>query len=178
MRYGDVFMLAFAMTLLRWILMGYAAWRDARTRTFPNGLAATFVLVCAAEAFLNGGLTHLAIPDGLGGLQEGGFIVASGIQALAVNATAATVVVAVLFAFELTWRHFRKTPGIGMGDLKFLFAFMLAEPVKGLIAFMLGIVALALTGLATKRSALPLLPFVVGSYFAILSVNLFVSLSM
>lgn len=175
MRYGDAFALACALTLVRWAIMGYAAWHDARTRTFPNGLAAVFVFVCAAEAFTSGGLTHLSLPDGAGGLQEGGFLVASGGRALVMNAIAANVVFAALYVFELVWRHFRNAPGIGMGDLKFLFALMLIEPVKAIIAFVLGLVALAITGVATRKSPLPLLPFVVGAYFALLIAGLFVS---
>ena len=178
MRYGDVFVLACALTVVRWALMGYGAWRDAKTRTFPNGLAAALVFVSAVEAFGHGGLTDLSIPDGMGGLQEGGFLVATGLRTLATNLIAANIVFVVLYVFELIWRHFRKASGLGMGDLKFLFALMLVEPVNALAAFVLGLVALAVVGVATKKSALPLLPFVVGAYFVLLLAGLFVTAGM
>lgn len=176
--YGNVQTALIALLLLQYALMAYAAWRDARTRTFPNALAAAFVAVCAVVAFLGGGLTDLSVPDGLGGLQDGGFIVTAGLQALARHAIAASVVFAVLYVFELIWRNFRGQSGLGMGDLKFLFALMLAEPVKAFIAFFLGLIALAVTGTATRKSSLPFLPFVVGSYFAVLLSGLFITLGM
>lgn len=178
MRYGDVVPAALAFSLIRLALMCYAAWRDARTRTFPNGLAVALVAVCAIEAVLNGGLTDLAVPDGMGGLQDGGFIVASGLQVLVKNAIAANVVFTILYGFELIWRHFRKEPGLGMGDLKFLFVLMLAEPVKALMSFVVGLVALAVSGVATRKSSLPLLPFMAGAYFAILFASLFITFGM
>ena len=178
MRYGDVFVLAFVLGLVRWAIMGYVAWHDAKTRTFPNGLAVTLILICVVEAFTRGGLTDLTMPDGTGGLQEGGFIVALGVRALVRNLIAANIVFAALYVFELLWRRFRKTPGLGMGDLKFLFALMISEPVKALLAFTLGLVALAITGIATRKQSLPLLPFVVGAYFAILLASLIITLGM
>ena len=176
--YGNAQTALMLLTLLQYVLMVYAAWRDARTSTFPNGLATVLVLVCAAVAFCAGGITDLAISDGLGGLQDGGFIVASGLKLLVKNAIAANVVFALLYIFELIWRHFRKEQGLGMGDLKFLFALMLAEPFKALMAFVLGLLALAFTGAATRKFTLPLLPFMVGAYFAILLAGLFITFGM
>ena len=176
--YGNAQTVLMAFLLLRYALMVYAAWHDARTRTFPNTLAVVFALVCAYEAFLCGGLTDLSVPDGMGGLQEGGFLPKTGFHVLAVNAGIAFAVFIALFAFELLWRHFRKEPGLGIGDLKFLSALMLVEPVKALIAFALGLVALALTGLLTKKRSLPLLPFIVGSYFAIIFAGCFITFGM
>lgn len=178
LRYGDVAPLALLFSLARLAFMGYAAWRDARTRTFPNCLAVVLVTVCAIEAVLNGGLTDLAVPDGMGGLQDGGFIAASGLQALVKNAIAANVVFALLYVFELVWRHFRREPGLGMGDLKFLFALMIAEPFKALMSFIIGLIALAFAGAITRKSSFPLLPFMVGAYFTILLVGFLVTFGM
>lgn len=170
--YGNVQAALMAFLLAQYVLMAYAAWHDARTRTYPNVLAAFFVFVCVVVAFAQGGLTDLSVSDGAGGLQEGGFLVALGVRALVRNLIAANIVFAMLYVFELIWRRFRKTPGLGIGDLKFLFALMISEPVKALMAFTLGLIALAATGVATRKQSLPLLPFVVGAYFTILLLSL------
>lgn len=168
MLYEDALFLSFILGLMRWAVMGYAAWHDARTRTFPNGLAAVFVFICAANAFLNGGLTDLAIPDGMGGLQDGGFLPTFGFHVLCMNTIAAVATFALLFAFELLWRRVRKTPGIGIGDLKFLFGLMLFEPVTAMLAFIFGLLAMAIAALLLRKKSLPLLPFVVGCYCSLL----------
>lgn len=176
--YGSVQTALMASVLLRYALMAYAAWRDARTRTFPNGLALAFAAACAVEAVLAGGLGRAGAPDGMGGLQEGGFSLSSGLHALGMDALAAAAAFALLFALELGWRRVRGEPGLGMGDLKFLFGLMLVDPVKALMAFVLGLVALALTGLVARKRSLPLLPFIVGSYFAIILAGLSITLGM
>ena len=176
--YGNAQTALMLLTLLQYALMAYAAWRDARTRMFPNVLAAAFVIVCAAVAFCAGGIIDLSVTDGMGGLQDGGFLVASGLKALVKNAIAANVVFTLLYVFELIWRRLRREPGLGMGDLKFLFALMIAEPFKALMAFVLGLIALAFTGAITRKPALPLLPFMVGAYFIILLAGLFITFGM
>lgn len=176
--YGNVQAVLMVFLLVQYALMAYAAWHDARTRTYPNVLATVFVVVCVVVAFAQGGLTDLSVSDGTGGLQEGGFLVALGVRALVRNLIAANIVFAALYVFELLWRRFRKTFGLGMGDLKFLFALMISEPVKALLSFTLGLVALAITGVVTRKQSLPLLPFVVGAYFAILLLSLVIPMSM
>ena len=177
-RYGDILSFSLLATFLCWAIMAYAAWRDARTRTFPNGLAVAFTVACAIATVLSGGLTQLGVSDGAGGIQESGFWAPWGLAVLGRNALAATVVFAVLLAFELLWRSFRKESGLGIGDLKFLFALMLLEPVKALISFTLGLIALAITGSITRKSSLPLLPFIVGSYFVLLLVSFLLPFAM
>mgnify|MGYP003373903816 CR=1 FL=1 len=138
--------LAFALLAARWGILVYAAWRDARTRTFPNGCAAALAAVCAAWCVA-----------GLGGAGM-----------LGLNAVLALAVAAALVLFERAWRRRRGEAGLGMGDVKFLAALMLCDPARALAAFAAGLLGLAAAGLALRRTSLPLLPFAVGAY-AVLS---------
>ncbi len=46
------------------------------------------------------------------------------------------------------------------GDVKFLAALMLADPLYALASFILGLCLLAVCGVLARRDALPVLPFV------------------
>ena len=113
-----------------------AAAIDARTRRLPNGLAVALAMCAAMVALARGGVRTLTLH--------------------AFTACATTVL---LVAFELVWRHVRGSFGQGMGDIKALGAAMLADPAVALAAYAAGMVMLAVTGAATRRRALPFLPF-------------------
>lgn len=121
------------------VLLVFAAVVDARERCLPNPLAA--LLACAGVG--------CALADG-------------GIPALARNALAALAVAAFLTCFELVWRSRRGEAGQGMGDIKALAAVMLASPLLAVTGYALGMMALALAGLALRRRVFPFLPFFVG----------------
>ena len=57
----------------------------------------------------------------------------------------------------------------GMGDAKALFALCTLDPMGGIVAFAVALLALALSCLFTKSRSLPLLPFLV-PIFAIIEV--------
>lgn len=137
----EIDIVSFAITFLIVVLMVSAAVIDARTRTFPNGLALAFVLVCALFSLRAGGLSYLA-----------GHVFYS-------------ILICIPFiVFEYIWRSRHSgNAGIGMGDLKFLAAFALVSPQLALISFLFGLIALALIGLLLHKPSLPLLPFVVAA---------------
>lgn len=115
-----------------------AALIDARERRFPHVLS---VLLAATSAIF--GLTH------------------GGIRGFAWHALAAAAVMALLLATEALWRRMHGgAAGLGGGDVKFLAALMLADPLYALASFILGLCLLAVCGLLARRDALPLLPFV------------------
>ena len=62
---------------------------------------------------------------------------------------------------ESLWRRLRHAPGIGMGDVKALFALCTLDPLGGIVAFAVALLVLALSCLFTKSRSLPLLPFLV-----------------
>ena len=70
---------------------------------------------------------------------------------------------------ESLWRCVRHTPGLGMGDVKALFALCTLDPLGGIVAFAVALLALASSCLFTKSRSLPLLPFLV-PIFAIIEV--------
>lgn len=112
---------------------------DARSRAFPNALFAGLTCSCAALSWAVGGWARLA-----------GCAAAS----LAMGAA--------LTAFELGWRRVHGgTPGMGMGDVKFLAALALWRPFDALASFALGMLFLACAGVVLRRGSLPLLPFAV-----------------
>lgn len=120
--------------------MCLAAVIDAREHRFPNMLAILFALSCALFSVSLGGVGGLAI---------------SAFQAAACCLP--------LVGFETVWRRRHDgASGLGMGDVKYLFASMLVSPFGAMCAFALGLIALAGTGLLCGRRTLPLLPFVVG----------------
>lgn len=120
------------------ILILVAAVVDARTRTYPAPLA---VAVAAAGAWC-------ALARG-------------GTDTLGAHCLAACAVSGLLVVFEIAWRrHHDGTAGLGMGDVKYLFGTMLADPAYALVGFSVGLALLALAGTVCRRPSLPLLPFV------------------
>lgn len=120
------------------ILILVAAVVDARTRTYPAPLA---VAVAAAGAWC-------ALARG-------------GADTLGAHCLAACAVSGLLVVFEIAWRRGHDgTAGLGMGDVKFLFGTMLADPAYALVGFSVGLALLALVGSVCRRPSLPLLPFV------------------
>lgn len=129
------------MTCAVAVLTVVAAWIDARERRFPNGLALVFAGICAACCLLMFGAGRLVL-----------------------HAAFAAITCGMLVGLEMLWRRFHNgAPGLGMGDIKFLGGFMLACPFAALVSFMLGLLGLAVAGVALKQKSLPLLPFVVGT---------------
>lgn len=129
------------MTCAVAVLAVVAAWIDARERRFPNGLALVFASVCAVYCLLMFGVGRLVL-----------------------HAAFSAITCGTLVGFEMLWRRSHKgVPGLGMGDVKFLGGFMLAWPFAALVSFALGLLGLAVAGVALKQKSLPLLPFVVGA---------------
>lgn len=120
-----------------------AAYIDGRSRRLPNALAVCICLLCAIHA-----------------------VNALGMEQLIANAAYATGVCAALLLIELIWRRYRHTPGIGMGDIKLLFALMLRSPLLGVASFAAGLIFLAIAALATRQRTLPLIPFIAPAYLA------------
>lgn len=121
-----------------WICAVVGAVIDARERRFPNALAAA----CAVAAFagvwmdrdLNTALGHAGL---------------------------AVIVYLALVLTESLWRRARHASGIGMGDAKALYALCTFDPLGGIVAFAVSLLALAVTCLIIKSRSLPLLPFLV-----------------
>ena len=129
-----------------WLCAIAGAIFDARERRFPNMLAA----VCAVAAFAGVWLDR-------------------GLDAALDHAGLAVVVYLALVLTESLWRRLRQAPGIGMGDVKALFALCTLDPMGGIMAFAVALLVLALSCLITKSRSLPLLPFLV-PIFAIIEV--------
>ena len=152
-----------ALAVAQGCLMLYAAVHDARTRTFPNGLAAAFALVCAFRAVVIAGWRPGLHRAAAGPLVPGAFSLSDGLRALGGNAALASFAFIALFTFEFAWRRWRGVSGLGMGDAKFLFGLMLWRPFAGLVSFAAGLVLMAAAGLLTRRRALPLIPYIVAA---------------
>lgn len=129
-----------------WICAFAGAVVDARERRFPNALAAACAVAAFAGVWLDRGVNTALDHAGL-----------------------AVIVYLVLVLTESLWRCVRHTPGIGMGDTKALFALCTVDPLGGIVAFAVALLALALSCLFTKSHSLPLLPFLV-PIFAIIEV--------
>ena len=129
-----------------WICAFVGAVIDARERRFPNGLAAACAVAAFAGVWLDAGLNTAFDHAGL-----------------------AVIVYLSLVLTESLWRRLRQTTGIGMGDVKALFALCTLDPMGGIVAFAVALLALALSCLITKSRSLPLLPFLV-PIFAIIEV--------
>lgn len=129
-----------------WICAFAGAVVDARERRFPNALAAA----CAVAAFAGVWLDR-------------------GVNTALGHAGLAVIVYLALVLTESLWRCVRRTPGIGMGDAKALFALCTLNPMGGIAAFAVALLVLALSCLLTKSRSLPLLPFLV-PIFAIIEV--------
>ena len=129
-----------------WICIFAGAAIDARERRFPNALAAA----CAVSAFV-------------------GVWLDLGMNTVLDHAGLAVIVYLALVLTESLWRRVRHAPGIGMGDVKALFALCTLDPLCGIMAFAVALLVLALSCLFTKSRSLPLLPFLV-PIFAIIEV--------
>lgn len=129
-----------------WICVFTGAVVDARERRFPNGLAGACAVAALAGVWLDLGLNTA--------LDHAGF---------------AVIVYLSLVLTESLWRRLRQTPGIGMGDVKSLFALCTLDPMGGIVSFAAALLVLALSCLITKSRSLPLLPFLV-PIFAIIEV--------
>lgn len=129
-----------------WICIFVGAAIDARERRFPNELASA----CAVAAFAGVWLDR-------------------GINTALEHAGLAVIVYLALVLTESLWRRIRHAPGIGMGDAKALFALCILDPLGGIVAFAVSLLALAVACLITKSRSLPLLPFLV-PIFAIIEV--------
>ena len=129
-----------------WICIFAGAAIDARERRFPNQLAGA----CAVAAFAGVWLDR-------------------GINTALEHAGLAAIVYLALVLTESLWRRIRHAPGIGMGDAKALFALCILDPLGGIVAFAVSLLALAVACPITKSRSLPLLPFLV-PIFAIIEV--------
>lgn len=131
-----------------WICIFAGVAIDARERRFPNGLASACAVAALAGVWLDLGLNTALDHAGL-----------------------AVIVYLALVLTESLWRRLRQIPGIGMGDAKALFALCTLDPMGGIVAFAVALLALALalSCLFTKSRSLPLLPFLV-PIFAIIEV--------
>lgn len=129
-----------------WICIFAGAVVDARERRFPNGLAGACAVAALAGVWLDLGLNTALDHAGL-----------------------AVIVYLGLVLTESLWRRVRHAPGIGMGDVKALFALCTFDPLGGVVAFAVALLTLAVACLIAKSRSLPLLPFLV-PIFAIIEV--------
>lgn len=121
-----------------WLCAFAGAVIDLRERRFPNVLAAACAVAALAGVWLDLGLNIALDHAGL-----------------------AVIVYLALVLTESLWRRFRQAPGIGMGDVKALFALCTLDPLGGIVAFAISLLALAVVCLIIKSRSLPLLPFLV-----------------
>lgn len=129
-----------------WICIFAGVAIDARERRFPNGLAGACAVAALAGVWLDRGVNTALDHAGL-----------------------AVIVYLGLVLTESLWRRVRHAPGIGMGDVKALFALCTFDPLGGVVAFAVALLALAVACLIAKSRSLPLLPFLV-PIFAIIEV--------
>lgn len=129
-----------------WICIFAGVAIDARERRFPNGLAGACAVAALAGVWLDLGLNTALDHAGL-----------------------AAIVYLGLVLTESLWRRVRHAPGIGMGDVKALFALCTFDPLGGVVAFAVALLTLAVACLIVKSRSLPLLPFLV-PIFAIIEV--------
>lgn len=129
-----------------WICIFAGVAIDARERRFPNGLAGACAVAALVGVWLDLGLNSALDHAGL-----------------------AVIVYLGLVLTESLWRRVRHAPGIGMGDIKALFALCTFDPLGGVVAFAVALLTLAVACLIAKSRSLPLLPFLV-PIFAIIEV--------
>lgn len=129
-----------------WICIFAGVAIDARERRFPNGLAAACAVAALAGVWLDKGVNTALDHAGL-----------------------AVIVYLGLVLTESLWRRVRHAPGIGMGDVKALFALCTFDPLGGVVAFAVALLTLAVACLIAKSRSLPMLPFLV-PIFAIIEV--------
>lgn len=132
------------LAFLRVAILIAASVIDMRERRLPNGLAAVLAVACAVST-----------------------LAGAGVRVLALRALAAAAIVAVLAAFEVVWRRARGEVGIGMGDVKFVAALALFDPLRALLSFAAGLAALAGFGIIARRASLPALPFISAAWVAL-----------
>lgn len=121
-----------------WICIFAGAVIDARERRYPNALAGACAVAALAGVWFDKGVNTALDHAGL-----------------------AVIVYLALVLTESLWRRLRQTPGIGMGDVKALFALCTLDPMGGIVAFAVALLVLAISCLLTKSRSLPLLPFLV-----------------
>ena len=121
-----------------WICIFAGVAIDARERRFPNGLAGACAVAALAGVWLDLGLNTALDHAGL-----------------------AVIVYLGLVLTESLWRRVRHAPGIGMGDVKALFALCTFDPLGGVVAFAVALLTLVVACLIAKSRSLPLLPFLV-----------------
>ena len=129
-----------------WLFAIAGAVIDARDRRFPNSLAGACAVAALAGVWFDLGLNTALDHAGL-----------------------AVIVYLGLVLTESLWRRVRHAPGIGMGDVKALFALCTFDPLGGVVAFAVALLTLAVACLIAKSRSLPLLPFLV-PIFAIIEV--------
>lgn len=129
-----------------WICIFAGVAIDALERRFPNGLAGACAVAALAGVWLDLGLNTALDHAGL-----------------------AVIVYLGLVLTESLWRRVRHAPGIGIGDVKALFALCTFDPLGGVVAFAVALLTLAVACLIAKSRSLPLLPFLV-PIFAIIEV--------
>lgn len=129
-----------------WICIFAGVAIDARERRFPNELAGACAVAALAGVWLDLGLNTAIDHAGL-----------------------AVIIYLGLVLTESLWRRVRHAPGIGMGDVKALFALCTFDPLGGVVAFAVALLTLAVACLIAKSRSLPLLPFLV-PIFAIIEV--------
>ena len=129
-----------------WICAFAGAVVDARERRFPNALAGACAVAALAGVWLDRGVNTALDHAGL-----------------------AVIVYLALVLTESLWRRVRHAPGIGMGDVKALFALCTLDPMGGNVACAVALLVLAIACLITKSRSLPLLPFLV-PIFAIIEI--------
>lgn len=129
-----------------WLCAIAGACIDARERRFSNELAGACAVAALAGVWLDRGVNTALDHAGL-----------------------AVIVYLALVLTESLWRRLRHAPGIGMGDVKALFALCTLDPLGGVVAFAVALLTLAIACLIAKSRSLPLLPFLV-PIFAIIEV--------
>lgn len=129
-----------------WICIFAGAAIDARQRRFPNELAGACAVTALVGVWLDKGVNTALDHAGL-----------------------AVIVYLGLVLTESLWRRVHHAPGIGMGDVKALFALCTFDPLGGVVAFAVALLTLAVACLIAKSRSLPLLPFLV-PIFAIIEV--------
>ena len=128
------------------LALGVAAVIDARERRVPNALALAMACLGFVYALCFRG---------------------SDARAATFSVVAAFAVCGVLVAIELFWRRWRGCAGIGMGDVKVLFSALLMSGFAALVAFAVGLLALAVCAVARHKTSLPLMPFFCASFLAV-----------
>ncbi len=103
-----------------WICIFAGAAIDARERRFPNQLAGVCAVAALAGVWLDRGVNTALDHAGL-----------------------AVIVYLALVLTESLWRRVRHAPGIGMGDVKALFALCTFDPLGGVVAFAVALLTLA-----------------------------------